>query len=128
MDISAAISSALLMNETQWVGLVIKPLDYSLKGAVLHIEAGPELVVEKSILVEIESLCDSTVESKDPNDCGKDSTSSLVHSSKLMIEDNRIKLPDWASNLSSIVWLPVRAVSNEVARGTSTGCFFLFFL
>ncbi|CAA6658433.1 unnamed protein product [Spirodela intermedia] len=109
VDISAAISSALLMNEPQWVGLVIRPLDYPLRGAILHIDTGPELVVEDSQMIEIESYEKARegalhVETEDPNGNGT---------------DGRIAIPDWASNLTSIIWLPVHAVSNELARGTS---------
>ncbi|XP_078436829.1 TRAPP II complex TRAPPC10/CLUB [Wolffia australiana] len=105
VDISAAVSSALLMNETQRVGLVTKPLDYPLKGAVLQIEAGPGLVIDEMELVEVEST--DNVESP--------------FASSLRIHGGRVTLPDWASNVTSTIWLPVRAVCEELARGTSTG-------
>ncbi|XWS11081.1 hypothetical protein CRYUN_Cryun38cG0053200 [Craigia yunnanensis] len=46
VDLSAAISSALLINEAQWIGIIAQPINYSLKGAVLHIDTGPGLKME----------------------------------------------------------------------------------
>ncbi|XP_010914497.1 trafficking protein particle complex II-specific subunit 130 homolog isoform X2 [Elaeis guineensis] len=54
VDIVAAVSSALLMNELQWVGLIVRPIDYSLKGATLHVDTGPGLMIEESYRIEIE--------------------------------------------------------------------------
>ncbi|KAG0464287.1 hypothetical protein HPP92_020356 [Vanilla planifolia] len=59
VDITAAVSSALLINEVQWVGLIVNPLNYS------------------------------------------------------------SKFSDWASDIATILWLPVRAIDNSLARGTS---------
>ncbi|KAE8666182.1 hypothetical protein F3Y22_tig00112507pilonHSYRG00213 [Hibiscus syriacus] len=37
VDLSAAISSALLINEAQWIGIIVQPINYSLKGDVLNV-------------------------------------------------------------------------------------------
>ncbi|KAH0654079.1 hypothetical protein KY289_031757 [Solanum tuberosum] len=42
------------MNEPQWVGIIVKPISNSLKGAILHIDTGPGLTIEKSHNIEIE--------------------------------------------------------------------------
>nr|GEZ35520.1 trafficking protein particle complex II-specific subunit 130 homolog [Tanacetum cinerariifolium] len=55
VDLAAAVSSALLMNEPQWVGIIVKPINYSLKGAVLHIDTGPGLKIEESNAIEMET-------------------------------------------------------------------------
>lgn len=55
VDLSAKVSSALLMNEAQWVGIIVKPFKYSLKGAVLHINTGPGLKIEESHDIEMET-------------------------------------------------------------------------
>uniref|UniRef100_A0A1D1Y829 Trafficking protein particle complex subunit 10 n=1 Tax=Anthurium amnicola TaxID=1678845 RepID=A0A1D1Y829_9ARAE len=127
VDISAAISSALLMNEPQWVGLVIRPIDYPLKGAILQIDTGPELVVEDSHVIEIENYSNTKameiaphIEAEDSNGTSEDVSSVSTYELKqLVLENGQIELPDWASNVNTIVWLPVRAIDNKLARGTS---------
>lgn len=103
VDITCAVSSALLMNELQWIGLIIKPLDYSLKGGILHIDAGPGLKIEESHLIEIE---------------GHDPAEGFE---KVPIEGGKVALPDWASYVTTILWFPVRAIDENIARGTSSG-------
>ncbi|KAF3336304.1 Trafficking protein particle complex II-specific subunit 130 [Carex littledalei] len=102
VDITCAVSSALLMNELQWIGLIIKPLDYSLKGGILHIDAGPGLKIEESHLIEIE---------------GHDPAEGFE---KVPIEGGKVALPDWASDVTTILWFPVRAIDENIARGTSS--------
>jgi hypothetical protein len=91
------------MNELQWIGLIIKPLDYSLKGGILHIDAGPGLKIEESHLIEIE---------------GHDPAEGFE---KVPIEGGKVALPDWASDVTTILWFPVRAIDENIARGTSSG-------
>lgn len=55
VDLDAAVSSALLINEHQWVGILVRPLNYSLKVVVLHIDTGPGLEIEETNIVEMES-------------------------------------------------------------------------
>ncbi|PKA56798.1 hypothetical protein AXF42_Ash002101 [Apostasia shenzhenica] len=122
VDIAAAISSALLINEIQWVGLIVKPLNYSLNGAILHIDTGPGLMIEGSHMIEIEQY---TKETENLVDCSnlknmkKDACSS-EGCEKLLLKDGSLALPVWASDIGSILWLPVRAIDNSLARGTST--------
>ncbi|KAI5423180.1 hypothetical protein KIW84_046244 [Lathyrus oleraceus] len=55
VDLDAVVSSALLINEHQWVGILVRPLNYSLKAAVLHIDTGPGSEIEETNIVEMES-------------------------------------------------------------------------
>ncbi|KAK4803647.1 hypothetical protein SAY86_003464 [Trapa natans] len=119
VDLTAAISSALLINEPQWIGIIVRPIDYSLKGAVLHIDTGPGLKIEESHAIEMESHTDvmdkTTMENRslgEKNNC---------HS--LKIEDGQVEFPDWASETNSVMWIPVRAVSDQLPRGSSSGAY-----
>ncbi|KAL4580271.1 hypothetical protein LXL04_016458 [Taraxacum kok-saghyz] len=111
VDLAAAVSSALLMNEPQWVGIIVKPINYSLKGAALHIDTGPGLRIEESFPVEME-----TYELED-----KTNASDVKEITKLTLKNGSIELPDWASNIDSVLWVPVRAINEGLARGTSAG-------
>ncbi|KAI3708451.1 hypothetical protein L2E82_37621 [Cichorium intybus] len=111
VDLAAAVSSALLMNEPQWVGIIVKPINYSLKGAVLHIDTGPGLRIEESHAIEMEKY---GLEDKNNASVVKEIT-------KLTLTNGSIELPDWASNIESVLWVPVRAINEGLARGTSAG-------
>ncbi|XP_076903385.1 trafficking protein particle complex II-specific subunit 130 homolog isoform X1 [Bidens hawaiensis] len=106
VDLYPAVSSALLINRPQWVGIVIKPLNYSLKGARLHIDVGPSLKIEESRAIEIEKRVDN-----DNNIC------------QLNLTNGCIELPDWASSITTILWIPVCAISDGLPKGTSAGVF-----
>ncbi|GJN34821.1 hypothetical protein PR202_gb23519 [Eleusine coracana subsp. coracana] len=112
VDITPAVSSALLMNELQWIGLIVKPIDYSLKGGILHIDAGAELKIEESQMIEIENY-----RSDMEHSCSADSPIEAERVEKIPIENGKIKLPDWASDVTTLVWFPVRAIDNTIARG-----------
>ncbi|KAL6638430.1 hypothetical protein ACP70R_023925 [Stipagrostis hirtigluma subsp. patula] len=114
VDITPAVSSALLMNELQWIGLIVKPIDYSLKGAILHIDAGAELKIEESQMIEIESY-----RSDMEHPGSADSSVDGGRVEKIPIENGKIKLPDWASDVTTLVWFPVRAIDDTIARGES---------
>ncbi|KAG9145490.1 hypothetical protein Leryth_019831 [Lithospermum erythrorhizon] len=124
VDLSAAISSALLMNEPQWVGIIVKPINYPLKGAVLHVDTGPGLGIELSHPIEIERYKLGIDDSRSMSS-QEDSTSSgsSVHEEnrELTIQDQKITFPDWASNITTVMWIPVRATSDTLARGTPAG-------
>ncbi|XP_043688558.1 trafficking protein particle complex II-specific subunit 130 homolog isoform X2 [Telopea speciosissima] len=123
VDLAAAVSSALLMNEPQWVGLVLKPIDYSLKGAVLHIDTGPGLKIEESHVIEMESytkVMRSAGNTGHVHDSGERCSSVTEEFKQLTLTDGKIELPDWASNITSVLWLPVRAVDDRLARGSSS--------
>ncbi|KAK9688979.1 hypothetical protein RND81_09G026100 [Saponaria officinalis] len=124
VDLTPAISSALLLNETQWVGIIVKPIDYSLKGGVLHIDTGPGLEVDKSHGIEME-IC-KTAPGSIIADMGESSPRKEDHPSfqseevtRLTIENGQIQFPDWASDAASVLWVPVRAISDGISRAAS---------
>jgi hypothetical protein len=114
VDITPGVSSALLMNELQWIGLIVKPIDYSLKGGILHIDAGAELKIEESQMIEIENY---------RGDMEHASSAEAGRVEKIPIENGKIKLPDWASDVTTLVWFPVRAIDDTIARGESPGLY-----
>ncbi|XP_038974112.1 trafficking protein particle complex II-specific subunit 130 homolog [Phoenix dactylifera] len=121
VDIAAGVSSALLMNELQWVGLIVRPIDYSLKGAILHVDTGPGLIIEESYMIEIEhytKAMEHGFHAGDFNIPTKGASSSREFE-ELLLENGKIALPDWASDISTILWFPVRAIDNRIARGIS---------
>ncbi|PIN09584.1 hypothetical protein CDL12_17833 [Handroanthus impetiginosus] len=121
VDLAAAVSSALLMNESQWVGIIVKPINYSLKGAVLHIDTGPGLKIEEMHGIEIEKHEDGT-QNRTNLDNPPDTLSLVSAEVKhLTLKDGKIKLPDWTSNVTSVLWIPLRAISDGLARGTPAG-------
>lgn len=128
VDLAAAVSSALLMNEPQWVGIIVKPINYSLKGAVLHIDTGPGLKIEESHAIEMETYTNKSrntdlLEDKD----GDKNNASVKEFTQLNLNNGSIELPDWASNIVSVLWVPVRAINDGLARGTSAGLLICIF-
>ncbi|XP_007021308.2 PREDICTED: trafficking protein particle complex II-specific subunit 130 homolog [Theobroma cacao] len=125
VDLSAAISSALLINEAQWIGIIAQPINYSLKGAVLHIDTGPGLKIEESHSIEIESYRNAPQSSADMANSGDARKDSSVAANKdfeqLSLHNGKIELPDWASDVTSILWIPIRAIDDKLARGSSSG-------
>ncbi|XP_028548578.1 trafficking protein particle complex II-specific subunit 130 homolog [Dendrobium catenatum] len=122
VDITAAASSTLLINEVQWVGLVVSPMNYSLKGAILHIDTGPGLIIEESHMIEMEhyrKATDHMVNCSGLNIVKEDACLSEV-CEKLLLENGQLAFPDWAGDLATVLWLPVRAIDNMLARGTSS--------
>lgn len=115
----------MLINEAQWIGIKVQPIDYSLKGAVLHIDTGPGLKIEESHLIEMESHINgsqSAARIEDGHNCKKDwSLSSDKDFEQLSLHDGRIQLPDWANDVTSILWIPVRAIGETVSKGSSSG-------
>ncbi|KAG0465765.1 hypothetical protein HPP92_019929 [Vanilla planifolia] len=121
VDITAAVSSALLINEVQWVGLIVNPLNYSLKGATLHIDTGPGLMIEKSCMIEMERYDKTTnhMVNCSRSKIVKEDSCSSEGCEMLTLENGQLAFPDWASDIATILWLPVRAIDNSLARGTS---------
>ncbi|XP_042064578.1 trafficking protein particle complex II-specific subunit 130 homolog isoform X1 [Salvia splendens] len=121
VDLAAAVSSALLMNETQWVGIIVKPINYSLKGAVLHIDTGPGLSIAEKHEIEIEKH-EFGANNTDHSDNPPDNHSPVSADVKqLSLEDGKINLPDWTSNITSVLWIPLKAISHGLAEGTPAG-------
>ncbi|KAK6154318.1 hypothetical protein DH2020_008566 [Rehmannia glutinosa] len=121
VDLAAAVSSALLMNESQWVGIIVRPLNYSLKGAVLHIDAGPGLRIEERHHFEIEKHEVGTQNMTNLDNPPENLSPVSTGVKQLTLEDGKIKLPDWTSNITSVLWIPLRAVSDGLAKGTPAG-------
>lgn len=105
------------MNEPQWLGIIVKPIDYSLKGAVLHIDTGPGLKIEESQAIEMEMYTNTSKNADSLND----KNNSTVTETQLTLKDGSVELPDWASSITSVLWVPVRAINDGLARGTSAG-------
>ncbi|KAL0311093.1 UNVERIFIED_CONTAM: Trafficking protein particle complex II-specific subunit [Sesamum angustifolium] len=120
VDLAAAVSSALLMNESQWVGIIIRPIDYSLKGAVLYIDTGPGLRIEEMHGIEIEKH-DVRSQNRANLDDLPGNPSHVSDVQQLTLEDGKIKLPDWTSNITSVLWIPLQAVSDGLPKGTPAG-------
>ncbi|KAK1324404.1 hypothetical protein QJS10_CPA01g02318 [Acorus calamus] len=122
VKIFTAYQSALLMNEPQWVGVVISPKNYSLRGATLHIDTGPGLHIEESHIIEME-IYRGKLQIEDQSDdtgTGSDESSCVTEEAKqLAVKDGKIELPDWAGDVNSVLWFPVRAIDNRLARGAS---------
>lgn len=124
MDLAAAVSSALLINEPQWVGIIVKPINYSLKGAVLHVDTDPGLRNEESHAIEMERYADSSEDATKLgcSDGARNDNSSVPEEFKqLTLQDGRIELPEWASDVTSVLWIPMRAISECIPRGTNAG-------
>ncbi|GMJ05212.1 CLUB [Hibiscus trionum] len=121
VDLSAAISSALLINESQWIGIIAQPIDYSLKGAVMHIDTGPGLKIEESHSIEMETYrcaAQSSADTSNSGDAGKDGNKDFE---QLSLLDGKMEFPDWASDVTSILWIPIRAIDDKLAKGSSSG-------
>lgn len=127
VDLAAAVSSALLMNESQWVGIIVKPINYSLKGAVLHIDTGPGLRIEERHEIEIEKhkLGGNNMDNSDNPSENLSPVSAEVE--QLSLEDGKIKLPDWTSNITSVLWIPLKAISHGLAKGIPAGWYQISF-
>ncbi|KAJ0974984.1 hypothetical protein J5N97_016949 [Dioscorea zingiberensis] len=124
VDIFASISSTLLMNEPQWVGLIVKPMNYSLKGSILHIDPGQELMIAESQMIEIEdymSVMERMQQITKSITLKNVSSIRTEKSEQLLLENGKTALPDWVSdNITTILWFPVRVIDDRMARGTST--------
>lgn len=125
VDLAAAVSSGLLINEAQWIGVIARPINYSLKGAVLHIDTGPGLQTEESYVIEMESYdnkSESSAEMENHGHADQDSSLTLnKYIEQLGLLSGKIDFPDWASDVTSILWIPVRATEDRLARGSSSG-------
>ncbi|CAN8252827.1 unnamed protein product [Cochlearia groenlandica] len=123
VDLAAAVSSALLINEAQWIGIIVRPIAYSLKGAILHIDTGPGLKIEDSYGIEMERYMDTDDDakaSKSEVSVEDNPVSPKRDSEVLNLCDGKIVFSEWASVVSSILWVPVRALSEKLARGSSS--------
>ncbi|GAB4846333.1 hypothetical protein Ancab_025339 [Ancistrocladus abbreviatus] len=122
VDLTPAVSSALLINEPQWVGIIVRPINYPLKGGVLHIDTGPGLKIEDSHFIEIERFVDgyqSVADTAETHGSNQDASPATEEVRQLNLQDGSVMLPDWASDITSVLWIPVRAISDGISRVTS---------
>jgi hypothetical protein len=141
VEMKPAITKGLLFGEPQWVGLITRPLNYSLEGARIHISTGPNLqfLSDQTALLEVSKpfLGDATaplnteidgvkpgvqhfhnmLENRDSlnrNDHvnGKiDSDTNMPQ--QLQMKDGSVELPDWARMVASVLWVQVKAESDD---------------
>lgn len=115
----------MLINEPQWVGIIVRPIDYSLKGAILQIDTGPGLKIEESHVIEMENYVDVSQSAADmaKSDAAQKDGSLAVDKNfdQLRLHDGRIEFPNWANNVTSILWIPICAISDRLTRGSSSG-------
>ncbi|KAI4333711.1 hypothetical protein L6164_018484 [Bauhinia variegata] len=123
VDLDASFPSALLMNECQWVGISVRPINYSLKAAILHIDTGPNLEIDDSYLIEMES-CTGVSENDDDHvrhdGAEEGSSASKKNFERLVLHEGKIEFPDWASDNPSTLWVPMRAISDKLSKGSSS--------
>ncbi|KAL2642198.1 hypothetical protein R1flu_009785 [Riccia fluitans] len=123
----AAVSWRLLIGEPQWVGIVIEPLDYSLKDARVTISAGPGMDLDGdqstqleayestdfcTIGLEVRPLTIGTVQTNGTAVEGVSETQppEACHKSEMVdVRSGQVDLPDWASFMSTVLWLRVFA-------------------
>lgn len=91
----------------------------------MHIDTGPGLKIEESHSIEIESYRNAPQSSADMANSGDARKDSSVAANKdfeqLSLHNGKIELPDWASDVTSILWIPIRAIDDKLARGSSSG-------
>lgn len=111
----------MLINEHQWVGILVRPVKYSLKAAVLHIDTGPGLEIKESHVIEMESYAGVSQNKDDQlqNDCAQVNCDKNFE--RLSLNDGKIEFPNWASDNPSILWVLVRAIGDTLSRGSSSG-------
>jgi len=140
VEIKPAITKGLLFGEAQWVGLIIRPLSYSLEGARVHISTGPNLqfLSDQTALLEVSKISqvDANVSFVTEMDVVKpgvqsshnilgngDSQSKDDHVNgnigfdtdmphQLQMKDGCVELPDWSIMLASVLWVQVKADSD----------------
>lgn len=138
VEIKPAITKGLLFGEPQWVGLIIRPLSYSLEGARVHISTGPNLqfLSDQTALLEVKKplLADSNALSTTEIDGAIPGVHNILENGdslnrddhvnekfnfdtdmaqKLQLKDGNIELPDWARMAASVLWVQVKADSDD---------------
>jgi hypothetical protein len=119
LEITAVVARGLLMKERQWLGIVLNPLDYSLKGATLHISARLGLQFDPNQSAQLELYKEDSTHTDDDKQSVE-----LLKSSNLTIiqmKNGKLELPEWASTVSSVVWICVVASPEPNEISTSSG-------
>ncbi|KAG0578331.1 hypothetical protein KC19_4G014800 [Ceratodon purpureus] len=137
VEIKPAITKGLLFGEPQWVGLIVRPLNYSLEGARVHISTGPNLqfLSDQTALLEVSKplLAEANAPSSTDIDGMKTFHNMLENGDSLNTDDNvngildydtdmpqhllmkdgSVELPDWARMVASVLWVQVKADSDD---------------
>ncbi|KAI5076400.1 hypothetical protein GOP47_0008465 [Adiantum capillus-veneris] len=123
LEITCVVSWGLLINEPQWLGLIIRPIDYSLKGSILQLSSGAGLQIDDEQVCELEAagklLKGSTQKqsSKEPGYPLNAILNGFVAKGKdkqlLVMKGGKLSLPDSASDHATVLWLRVKAVQNR---------------
>lgn len=151
VEVKPATAKGLLFGQPQWVGLIIRPLNYSLKGAYVHISAGQGLHLEASqpALLEISPAFQPEAHSTLPNREGPRAISHSIlrrqqdiHSAeseenlgtenppdssfpgrpqRLEYKNGKVELLDWASRVASVLWIQVESDSDFDVSAVSAG-------
>lgn len=91
----------------------------------MHIDTGPGLKIEESNVIEMEryvELSNSSIDVASSDGAQKDgSLTANKEFEQLVLHDGQMEFPDWASNGTSILWIPVCAISDALPRGSSSG-------
>lgn len=91
----------------------------------MYIDTGPGLNIEESHVIEMETrvnISQSSAEMTNSNGTQKDcSLASIREFQQLKLDNGRIEFPAWASDTDSVIWIPVRAISDRLPRGSSSG-------
>lgn len=119
VDLTPAVSSALLINNPQWIGIIVRPMNYSLKGGVLNIETGPGLKIEDSHVIEVEKYVNLSPQIAGKSETVGEQDDSIREMEQLTLQDGKVMLPDWASEVTSVLWIPILAMSDEISRAAS---------
>lgn len=82
----------------------------------MHIDTGPGLKIVESHEIEMETYVDLLKSSIDVAHTGDSK-----NFERLCLSDGRLEFPDWASNETSILWIPIHAVNERLARGSTSG-------
>lgn len=140
VEVKPAITKGLLFGEAQWVGLIIRPLSYSLEGARVHISTGPNLqfLSDQTALLEVSkvSQTDANVPFTTEMDAVKPGVQSFHNilengdslgkddhvngkidfdtdmPQQLQMKDGCVELPDWSGMVDSVLWVQVKADSD----------------
>lgn len=142
VEVKSTITKGLLFGEPQWVGLIIRPLNYSLQSALLHISSGPGSQFEscQTALLEISStfqpdtnevlvtsdggLKQNCATSEVEDNCLPERASpDMVGQGRqehLHFKDGKVELPEWASMVATVLWIQVKADPDfDVSKNSS---------
>ncbi|KAL3695593.1 hypothetical protein R1sor_009669 [Riccia sorocarpa] len=123
----AAVSWRLLIGEPQWIGIVIEPLEYSLKGSRVTISPGPGLDMETDQSTQLEEYqsadfytiglevrplkigtehVNGEVSTAEFEEVTRKQPSESCHKSEVVeVRSGQVDLPEWASSVSTVLWL-----------------------